>query len=136
MSEPLTVAIEIDDPALAARMTELLSQLPGLRIAGPGKMADLVLAPAESVDSAGALSTISNTGTILGGAGGAGGGRYFGPGLYTGPYDAPGGADGYLMTGTCLVPDDFTLNEGDEVEISIDGPGTLVNTIGVNPKGR
>lgn len=36
----------------------------------------------------------------------------------------------YLMTGTCLVPpDDFTLQPGDEVEIRIDGIGTLRNTV-------
>ncbi len=38
----------------------------------------------------------------------------------------------YLMTGTCLVPpNDFTLKEGDRVEIRIDGIGVLVNTIGM-----
>ena len=43
----------------------------------------------------------------------------------------------FLMTGTCLVPSgDFTLQEGDMVEISIDGPGTLINTIGINPKHK
>ena len=37
----------------------------------------------------------------------------------------------YLMTGTCLVPpNDFTLQEGDKVEIGIDGIGVLVNSIG------
>ncbi|MFD2203108.1 fumarylacetoacetate hydrolase family protein [Shivajiella indica] len=36
----------------------------------------------------------------------------------------------YLMTGTCLVPDDsFTLLENDKVSISIDGIGTLENYI-------
>ncbi len=40
----------------------------------------------------------------------------------------PNGA--YLMTGTGIVPDsDFTLQAGDEVAISIDGLGTLLNTI-------
>jgi 2-dehydro-3-deoxy-D-arabinonate dehydratase len=39
----------------------------------------------------------------------------------------------YLMTGTCLVPpNDFTLQPGDVVEISIDGIGTLTNTIAYN----
>src|ERR1019366_786591 len=43
----------------------------------------------------------------------------------------------FLMTGTCLVPSsDFTLQEGDIVEISIDGIGTLINTIGINPKHK
>ncbi|NNE93894.1 MAG: 2-hydroxyhepta-2,4-diene-1,7-dioate isomerase [Verrucomicrobiales bacterium] len=36
----------------------------------------------------------------------------------------------YLMTGTGIVPDtDFTLQAGDEVRISIDGIGTLVNPV-------
>lgn len=36
----------------------------------------------------------------------------------------------YLMTGTCLVPpDDFTLQSGDEVRISIDEIGTMVNYV-------
>jgi 2-dehydro-3-deoxy-D-arabinonate dehydratase len=49
--------------------------------------------------------------------------------------DFPNGC--FLMTGTCLVPSsDFTLQEGDVVEISIDGIGTLINTIGVNPKHK
>ncbi|MES2375531.1 MAG: fumarylacetoacetate hydrolase family protein [Bacteroidota bacterium] len=39
----------------------------------------------------------------------------------------------YLMTGTCLVPpNDFTLEPGDIVEISIDGIGTLINTVAYN----
>jgi 2-dehydro-3-deoxy-D-arabinonate dehydratase len=43
----------------------------------------------------------------------------------------------FLMTGTCLVPSgDFTLQEDDIVEISIEGIGTLVNTIGLNPKHK
>jgi 2-dehydro-3-deoxy-D-arabinonate dehydratase len=49
--------------------------------------------------------------------------------------DFPAGC--FLMTGTCLVPgNDFTLNEGDRVEISIDGIGTLANSVGYNPNGR
>ncbi len=36
----------------------------------------------------------------------------------------------YLMTGTGLVPaDDFTLTKGDVVQITIDGIGTLENTV-------
>jgi 2-dehydro-3-deoxy-D-arabinonate dehydratase len=47
--------------------------------------------------------------------------------------DFPNGC--FLMTGTCLVPpSDFTLQEQDVVEITIDGIGTLINTIGINPK--
>jgi 2-dehydro-3-deoxy-D-arabinonate dehydratase len=38
----------------------------------------------------------------------------------------------YLMTGTCLVPpNEFTLAVGDVVNITIDGIGTLTNTIAV-----
>jgi 2-dehydro-3-deoxy-D-arabinonate dehydratase len=37
----------------------------------------------------------------------------------------------YLMTGTGIVPPDhFTLKSGDEVKISIENIGTLVNTVG------
>jgi 2-dehydro-3-deoxy-D-arabinonate dehydratase len=40
----------------------------------------------------------------------------------------PAGA--VLSTGTSLVPDlPFTLREGDEIRISIDGIGELVNTV-------
>lgn len=36
----------------------------------------------------------------------------------------------YLMTGTGIVPpDDFTLHVKDEIRISIDGIGTLINTV-------
>lgn len=39
----------------------------------------------------------------------------------------------YLMTGTCLVPDDhFTLEEGDWVHIEIDGIGKLSNKVGLS----
>ena len=42
--------------------------------------------------------------------------------------DLPDGA--FLMTGTGIVPDDnFTLQHGDEVSISISGIGTLTNPI-------
>jgi 2-dehydro-3-deoxy-D-arabinonate dehydratase len=38
----------------------------------------------------------------------------------------------FLMTGTCLVPpNEFTLNAEDEVHISIDNIGTLVNRIAI-----
>ncbi|WPU93835.1 fumarylacetoacetate hydrolase family protein [Mucilaginibacter sabulilitoris] len=49
--------------------------------------------------------------------------------------DFPAGC--FLMTGTCLVPPPtFTLQPGDVAEISIDGIGTLVNTIALNPKHK
>jgi len=36
----------------------------------------------------------------------------------------------FLMTGTGIVPpDNFTLNSGDEIKITIEGIGTLVNTV-------
>lgn len=36
----------------------------------------------------------------------------------------------FLLTGTGIVPpDDFTLAHGDEIRVSIDGIGTLVNTV-------
>ena len=42
--------------------------------------------------------------------------------------DFPAGA--FLMTGTCLVPDnDFTLQVGDTVSITIDNIGTLRNVV-------
>lgn len=40
----------------------------------------------------------------------------------------------FLMTGTCLVPgNEFTLQPGDEVEISIDGIGVLRNVVHYKP---
>ena len=41
--EPIVIAIEIDDPALADRMTALLVDVPGLRLARAGDKADAVL---------------------------------------------------------------------------------------------
>ena len=41
----------------------------------------------------------------------------------------------FLMTGTCLVPpNDFTLQEGDKIAITIGGIGTLVNTVSYKPQ--
>jgi 2-dehydro-3-deoxy-D-arabinonate dehydratase len=41
----------------------------------------------------------------------------------------------FLMTGTCLVPgNEFTLAKGDKVDITIDGIGTLSNTVDYKPK--
>ena len=40
----------------------------------------------------------------------------------------------FLMTGTCLVPgNDFTLAAGDRVNVTIDGIGTLSNTVSHKP---
>lgn len=41
--EPIVVAIEIDDPALADRLTALLADLPGFRLARTGEKADALL---------------------------------------------------------------------------------------------
>lgn len=46
--EPIAISIEIEDPALADRLAELLSALPGVRLAGRGERADVALvAPAR-----------------------------------------------------------------------------------------
>ena len=43
----------------------------------------------------------------------------------------------FLMTGTCLVPGhQFTLAEGDRVTITIDGIGSLNNTVRYHPRAR
>ena len=43
----------------------------------------------------------------------------------------------FLMTGTCLVPsNDFTLQPGDRVDISIEGIGLLTNSVAFNPGSR
>lgn len=41
--EPITLSIEIQDPALAARLSGLLSTVPGVRLVGRGKRADAAL---------------------------------------------------------------------------------------------
>jgi 2-dehydro-3-deoxy-D-arabinonate dehydratase len=41
----------------------------------------------------------------------------------------------FLMTGTCLVPgNEFTLREGDRVDIGIDGIGLLSKSVGYKPR--
>jgi DNA-binding CsgD family transcriptional regulator len=40
---PIVVAIEIDDPALAAQLAALLRSVPGLRLAQDGERADVTL---------------------------------------------------------------------------------------------
>ena len=42
-SEPIVIAIEIDDPALADRLTALLADVPDLRLARTGEKTDAVL---------------------------------------------------------------------------------------------
>ena len=42
-SEPVVIAIEIDDPALTDRLTALLADVPGLHLARTGEKADAVV---------------------------------------------------------------------------------------------
>jgi len=44
----LRLAIHIDEPALAARLAEILSQVPELRIAGAGEASDLILSASDT----------------------------------------------------------------------------------------
>ncbi len=48
-SEPVVITIEIDDPALADRLTALLADVPGLRLARTGEKADAVLVSSLAV---------------------------------------------------------------------------------------
>ncbi len=53
ISDPATdlrLAIRIDEPALAARLAEILSQVPELRIAAADEAADLILSVADAGD--------------------------------------------------------------------------------------
>jgi DNA-binding CsgD family transcriptional regulator len=58
--EPLTLALEIADPALADRFLALLAGLPGLRVVGPGQAADAALVAAR-----GGPATIADPGAAL-----------------------------------------------------------------------
>ena len=46
-SAPVVVAIEIDEPALTDRLAALLAEVPGLRLAVPGEMADVAVVAAR-----------------------------------------------------------------------------------------
>jgi DNA-binding CsgD family transcriptional regulator len=46
-SPSITIAIEIDDPALADRLASLLGGVAGLALAAPGQAADLAIVPRE-----------------------------------------------------------------------------------------
>lgn len=51
--EPIAISIEVEDPALAERLAELLSALPGVRLAGRDERADVALvAPARATPPA------------------------------------------------------------------------------------
>jgi DNA-binding CsgD family transcriptional regulator len=47
-AEGLRIAIRVDDPALAVRLAEILSQVPDLHIAGTGEASDLILSAADA----------------------------------------------------------------------------------------
>ncbi len=49
--EPIVVAIEVREPDLADRLAELLADVPGVRLAAPGEMADVVLTLPETTVS-------------------------------------------------------------------------------------
>ncbi len=44
----LRLAIRIDEPGLAARLVEILSRVPGLRIADAGEASDLILSASDA----------------------------------------------------------------------------------------
>jgi DNA-binding CsgD family transcriptional regulator len=50
MPEPIVVALKIDDPALSDRLTALLSDIPGLRLARVNEEGDVALVPSHSVE--------------------------------------------------------------------------------------
>ncbi|MBO9515279.1 MAG: response regulator transcription factor [Variovorax sp.] len=47
-AEPVVIAIDVDDAALAERLLASLADAPGLRIAEPGEAADATLVPAHA----------------------------------------------------------------------------------------
>jgi DNA-binding CsgD family transcriptional regulator len=51
-SEPIVVAIKVDDPALADRLTALLSEVPGLRLARADEPADIALVASHGAERA------------------------------------------------------------------------------------
>jgi DNA-binding CsgD family transcriptional regulator len=46
--EPISIAIEVGDPALADRLAAVLAGVPGLRLVRPGDAADVVLTAPET----------------------------------------------------------------------------------------
>jgi DNA-binding CsgD family transcriptional regulator len=46
-SPAITIALEIDDPALADRLASLLGSVAGLALAAPGQRADVAIVPRE-----------------------------------------------------------------------------------------
>jgi DNA-binding CsgD family transcriptional regulator len=51
--EPIVVSIKLDDPAVADRLTALLSDIPGLRLARANEQADVALVSLHTAEKAG-----------------------------------------------------------------------------------
>jgi DNA-binding CsgD family transcriptional regulator len=51
-TEPLVIAVEVGDPALADRLTVLLDGIPGLRLALPGEAATVAVVAKDRRDGA------------------------------------------------------------------------------------
>jgi DNA-binding CsgD family transcriptional regulator len=51
-SEPIVVAIKVENPALADRLTALLSDVPGLRLARANEPADIALVASHAAERA------------------------------------------------------------------------------------
>jgi DNA-binding NarL/FixJ family response regulator len=49
---PVLIALEVEEPILADRLAALLAFVPGLRLARPGEVADVVLVPARASEQA------------------------------------------------------------------------------------
>ena len=50
VSEPIVLAIRVDDPILADRLTSVLSDVPGLRIARVNEVGDVAVVPSQRED--------------------------------------------------------------------------------------
>jgi len=56
-ADPVTIAVRIDDPALAERLSELLSSVDWVRLVSAGEASELVLSAARANTDAGATLT-------------------------------------------------------------------------------
>ena len=50
--QPVLIALEVDEPALADRLAALLASVPGLRLASPREVADVALVTARAPEQA------------------------------------------------------------------------------------
>ena len=50
VSEPIVLAIKVEDPTLADRLTSLLSDIPGLRLAGMNEIADVAVVSSQKAE--------------------------------------------------------------------------------------